>query len=385
MDDHKIKVLAIVPSGFCFGLQHATIDLFSAAAEQVEPHFIITRWTNGEFEKHVKKAGFAYSFSWLGMFSRNLNWQYLKMSFSALIKLPRLYSDVLNAFRREKPDIVFFANHHELILLLPVLLFSKRKVVCHMHDPSPAIPFQVRLFSLYARPVNRFIAISQSVSDRLQKLGCKANRISLLHNGISLPERQEHKSRKAYSEKWPGNSFILGITGQMSATKGHEDLLIAFEKAIGKVSSLRLVIGGKQLEPFYSHLKELINRKGLNEYIVFSGWSENVNDFYTSIDVLVLASRHDEGYGLVVAEAMSCEKPVIITASGGATEIVENGVNGIIVPKEDVEKMTDAIVFYATNPALYKEHALKARKHIEDNFNICKVADNFIHILKAVK
>jgi len=62
--------------------------------------------------------------------------------------------------------------------------------------------------------------------------------------------------------------------------------------------------------------------------------AKNVLDFYNSIDILILASRHDEGYGLVVAEAMACGKPVIITDSGGAAEIVVNAESGFIVKKE---------------------------------------------------
>ena len=91
----KIKILAVIPSGFCFGLQHVSIDLFANSKNWIDPHFLITRWNDGDFEKLVSRHGFTYSFSWLGMFSRKLDWRNLRMSLHALSKVPRLYYDFL--------------------------------------------------------------------------------------------------------------------------------------------------------------------------------------------------------------------------------------------------------------------------------------------------
>ena len=387
MSNRKLKVLVVIPSAFCFGLQHVSIDLFGAVKSSIEPHFLITRWNDGEFEKHLKRSGFEYSFSWLGMFSRKMDWVNMRMSITALIKLPKLYFDFLKLCRLKKPEILFFANHHELVLLLPVLWFIRIKVVCHMHDPSPAIPFQKRTFFWYGSQVDHFIAISRDVKKRLMDLGCQEKKISVVHNGIAMPEAGNRQRSKRFIGQfaWPEDVCIVGITGQMTATKGHEDLVEAFSIAIQDNPKLRLVIGGKLLEPLFTSLTLMIEKKGIKPYVGFSGWVKEVGMFYEAIDIFILASRHDEGYGLVVAESMSYGKPVVITNSGGATEIVENGVNGYIVPKQNSKKMAEKMLLLSIDHSLYLNFSSKAIERIKNDFAIEIAASRFSELMKAVE
>src|SRR5205085_3779166 len=120
------------------------------------------------------------------MFSRKMDRVNLKMSLHALIKLPTLYFDFIRLKKKLRPDILYFANHHELIMLYPVLLFSKTKIVCHMHDPAPAIPFQIKSFKKYGGLVNAFIAVSENVRSRTIALGCRPEKIKTIHNGIEI-------------------------------------------------------------------------------------------------------------------------------------------------------------------------------------------------------
>lgn len=256
-----------------------------------------------------------------------------------------------------------------------------------MHDPSPVIPFQKRTFSWYGRRVNQFIAISEDVKKRLMKLGCQEEKISVVHNGISKPKKTNTGRTNRFTEQfgWSQDSFIIGITGQMTATKGHEDLVEAVSIALRKNEKIRLAIGGKKHEPLYSRLVALIQEKGLQKKIMFSDWMEEAGDFYEAIDLFVLASRHDEGYGLVVAEAMIHGKPVIITESGGAVEIVEDGINGYIVPKQNAEAMAEKMIVVSTNSPLYRELSKKAVKRITEHFTMDIAAARFSALLQKMR
>lgn len=380
MANKRLNILVTIPTSFCFGLQHISLSLFAESRDAIDPFFLITKWNNGDFEKLIQRYNFSYSFSWLGMFSRKLDWYNLKMSAEAFIRLPFLYRDFFKLIRIHKPDIIFFANHHELILLLPVLWMINNKVVCHMHDPAPNIPFQRFTFRFYGARVDKFIAVSRSVKDRLISLGCNESKISVVLNGIYLPDEAE-LGRVRLPDIWPSDAFIVGITGQMTETKGHMDLLEAFMLAYNKNPKLRLLIGGRKLEPLFAKLNQEVERLGLTHVIFFSDWVESVHDFYRSIDLLVLPSRHDEGYGLVVAEALAHGKPAIITESGGAVEIVEDGKSGFIVPKRDYVTISERIVLLSSNQSLYDKMSASGRAHVRQVLTMQKAAMEFKSIL----
>ena len=371
MSKDKLKVFAIVPSGFCFGLQHVTIDFFKCF-NNVDSLFLVSGWNNGEFIKLLDKNALKYTLSWLGMFSRSLQWYHIKMSFSALIKMPKLYYDFFKVLRDFKPDLLYFANHHELILLYPALKLVKIPIVCHMHDPAPVIPFQKKTFSFYSAVVDHFIAISENVRQRTIDLGCNPEKITTVPNGIELPEEKRSERGSVFTEQfnWEKDVFIVGITGQMTATKGHMDLLSAFKIAYNKNKSIRLVIGGIFIEPLYTELRACIKEWAMESVVVFTGWLPSVHSFFNNIDLFVLASRHDEGYGLVVAEAMANSLPVIITNSGGAVEIVEDEINGYIVSKRDVDAMAEKMLYLSDNSTLGIEMGNRGRQRIEQHFNM---------------
>ncbi len=338
-------------------------------------------------ESLLKKNNIPYSFSWLGMFSRKMDWFNLKMSLHTFIKLPKLYFDFIRLLKKTKPDMLYFANHHELILLYPVLLFTKKKIVCHMHDPTPAIPFQQKTFKRYGKIVDKFIAISDNVRIRTIALGCAPEKIVTIHNGITIPALDSNTRLNDLGKKagWPGDVFIIGITGQMTPTKGHADLLMAFKAVHEKNPMARLLIGGKPREPFYTTLKNSVTEFGLDSFVSFTGWLEDVSVFFQNIDVFVLASRHDEGYGLVVAEAMAHRLPVVITASGGAVEIVDDQQNGFIVPKADPVAMAEKLLSLSVNPAACRKFGENGRKEVMSEFNIQKQTAALVDYFVSLK
>ena len=387
MKDDKLKILAIIPTGFCFGLQHITVSFFSRFPGYIESHFLLTRWTTGDMEKLLKEKNIPYSFSWLGMFSRKMDWTNIKMSLHALITLPKLYIDFIALQKKNKPDILYFANHHELILLYPLLLFTKRVVVCHIHDPSPVIPFQQKAFKWYDKVVDNYIAISENVRQRTIALGCKPEKIQTIHNGIIIPPKRESGRANDFCDKaaWPQNVFIIGITGQMIEKKGHMDLIEAFKKVYDKNPLARLVIGGKKQEPLYTMLREKISAWKMEKLVYFPGWLPDINFFFKNIDLFVLASRHEEGYGLVVAEAMANKLPVVITESGGAVEIIENYNSGFIVPKADPVSMAVRLYKLSEDARMCIKTGESARERIEQYFDIQKQVIKIAAHLAALK
>jgi glycosyltransferase involved in cell wall biosynthesis len=378
------KILAVVPSGFCFGLQNAELAFFAQASLKLQCHFLTTRWTDGEFVKQLGELKFPYSSTWLGMFSRRLDKANLKMTVECLLKLPIAWRDFIRLYRSYRPDIVYFANHHEIILLLPLLLWIRRKVVCRIHDPPPAIIFQKLSFRFWRCGVGRFLFISENARERLAQLGPLDDADIVVHNGgaispLTMPRRRVDRFCKLFD--WPDDSIIIGMSGQISLNKGQEDFVEAASIAHSQNRKMRFVIGGRGDDDFVSRLKKLVGARGLDGCIKFSGWLPNPREFYKAIDIFVLASRHEEGFGLVVAEAGERGLPIIATRSGGAIEVLVDGETGVLVEKEDAQALARSMTRFAADGQLRDQMGQRARERIVAKFNLAAQADRFSEFL----
>jgi glycosyltransferase involved in cell wall biosynthesis len=384
MRKRSLRILAIVPSSFCFGLQDLTLAFFAQLPSGIYSHFLGTRWTDGEFDRRLDGLGIPHSATWLGMFSRKLDSRNLRMTLECLRKLPIAWRDLLHQWRSIRPDVIYLANYHEVILLSPVLFWLRRRVVCHMHDPPPPSGSQRFSFFIWRRAIGRFLFVSESVRQRMVKLGRLKPGDAVIHNGVRIgqldwPRRRTNRFREQFN--WPDEVVIFGITGQINVGKGHQDLLLAAAEAVRENARFRFVVGGRGEEIFVADLKRQADVLGLTDLLGFCGWLARASEFYEGIDVLILASRHDEGFGLVVAEAGERGIPVIATRSGGAVEIVVDDETGILVPKQDPSALGSAMARLGNDGDLRLAMGGRARDHISQHFDLQKQVDKFADFL----
>lgn len=383
-----LKVLSVVPTGMVYGLQHVTLDFFrSLSREAVDSHFLVTRWSDGEFARRLEAAGIPHTYSWLGFISRKLDWSILRMTIHGLSKLPLLYRDFLRLVKTYRPNLIYTANHHQIISLAPLLVGLDIPVVCHMHDPPPPIRFQRFSSSLWGRVVSHFIAVSGDVKRRLEQLGIQSHKISQLDNGIDLSifpfvTRRSEKFIGQY--RWPQDSVLIGMTGQLIEEKGHLDFLQAVREIHSDYPFLRVVIGGRQEGPFYESLRRVVARNAMEGFVSFSGWQEEVKDFFSGIDIFVSASRHEEGFGLVVAQAMATGRPVVATRSGGVKDVVREGETGILVDKQCPAQLAKAIRYLIDRPDVRRSMGSAGRNRVETHFDLSKQALRLEGILNRV-
>lgn len=370
------RILAVVPGAFCFGLQNAELALFGELSRRMPCHFLNTRWTDGEFDRRLDALGIARSSTWLGMFSRKLDWRNLRMTAECLMKLPVAWRDFRRLYRSFRPDIIFVANHHEIILLLPLLLPIRRKVVCHMHDPPPAIAFQKASAAIWRRAVGGFLFVSDSARERMAALVPLTPGDAVVHNGVAVSNVAPGPRAARFSREfgWPDDAVIFGITGQIGAHKGHDDFIDAAALLRDRTPPARFVIGGRGTAVEMARLSAAIASRSLGDIVRFCGWLPAARDFYEAIDVLVLPSRHDEGFGLVIAEAGERGLPAIATASGGAVEIVEDGVTGLVVAKRTPHDLAAAMLCLAGDEVARREMGRRARLRVAMHFDLATQA-----------
>jgi glycosyltransferase involved in cell wall biosynthesis len=141
---------------------------------------------------------------------------------------------------------------------------------------------------------------------------------------------------------------------------------------VKSIPSAILLIAGKD-----NQRKELglddedIYKLNLQDNVIFLGEFTSIPLLLSLADVYVLPSL-SEGFSLTTIEAMAMEKPVVVTDCGGPSEMVINGENGLIVPVEDPEKMSEAIMEILADKSLQEILGLTGRKRAKAFFGMDK-------------
>jgi glycosyltransferase involved in cell wall biosynthesis len=145
---------------------------------------------------------------------------------------------------------------------------------------------------------------------------------------------------------------LLLIAARLHPEKGYEYLFQAMthlkQRFNGKI---KLLVAGAG--PMLNHYQEMVRSLGCDDVVTFLGFRKDLPDLMATADLLVLPSVA-EAFGLVLAEALYLGTPVVSTKVGGIPEIVEDGVDGILVPPANERALADAITELLHDPARRK-------------------------------
>jgi len=158
------------------------------------------------------------------------------------------------------------------------------------------------------------------------------------------------------------------------------DLARAFALSGTKDSVLEYVGGGSNSSCLRKLIKKLVgNRVRFTDPIP----QVKLRDRYHQASVFVLASLAD-GFGMVVPEAMACGLPVIVTENVGAADLIQDGVNGFIVPVQSPEKIAEKLIFLKENPGMASQMGINARATVERGYSWRDYGDRLVSYLNEL-
>jgi glycosyltransferase involved in cell wall biosynthesis len=190
--------------------------------------------------------------------------------------------------------------------------------------------------------IDHLVAVSQAIVRKIADEGRAGAPVSLIYNGVDL-ERYDHQEpcctlREEYGME--PDSEIVGVVGRLELEKGHPTLLEAWPLVLDRVPEAYLLIVGEGSR--LDALHQIARDQGVERHVIFTGRRDDIPAVTAAFDVAVLPS-YREAQGLTILEAMAMSRPVVASNDGGIPEMIENGVNGLLVPPHDPEALADAI------------------------------------------
>lgn len=234
-----------------------------------------------------------------------------------------------------------------------------------------------RLHRVTLAKAARIIAVSEAVAAQMRAGGYRPEKISVVLNGIdaeAFARARAAFNRSQFLTDWklPDESLLIGTVGELTPLKGQEEVLRAAALILKQCPAARFIVAGIDHSPDNRNrasLEQLTNQLQLKEHVRLVGWLEDLAQLYCALDVFVSAS-HTESFGLVLAEAMASGTAVVATRTDGATEIIQPGETGILVPIADVEELTKAILRLLTDGVLRTRLGSAAQQAAVSRFGV---------------
>jgi len=139
----------------------------------------------------------------------------------------------------------------------------------------------------------------------------------------------------------PADSLLCISAGRLSPEKGHADLLQAIAEIGDRAAGWHFILCGDG--PCMTRLEQQVRALRIQQRVQLAGYRTDIQHIFQAMDLFVLPS-HSEGLPNVILEALSLGKPVIATSVGGVPEVIESGVNGILVPPHRSDLLAEAMI-----------------------------------------
>ena len=291
----------------------------------------------------------------------------------------RTFLEIARWIRSERADLLhtylfgfhFFAGLPARMFDVPVIVSSRREI---SHWQKKRHRLLENLGNFFT---DRVVCCSKAVRRWvLEKENLHPEKVLTIHNGIDLEHFKRRANNRGIRREFgiPENSQVVGTIANFASEKDYPNLLAAANQCLRERQNLWFLCVGSG--PLESEIKERAKKITGYERMIFTGSRRDIPDLLEAMDVFALASVI-EGFPNVILEAMAMARPVVASRVGGIPELIESGVNGILVPPRNATALAEAILSLLEDQGKRVFLGTNAEEKITREFSLDRMLDQY--------
>ncbi|MDD4477030.1 MAG: glycosyltransferase family 4 protein [Patescibacteria group bacterium] len=241
--------------------------------------------------------------------------------------------------------------------------------------------------SLILKGADSVVSVSYFMKNLAEKIGVEKEKIEVIYNSVDFIDFKNLNCETEILQDKFGlrNLKIIVTAGRFVPWKGIDGLIKAIDllKSERQFSFKLLIIGDG---PDFGNLKALVDEKGLNDEILFTGKipQDKMFAYLNLADVFVLNSKY-EGLSHVLLEALRAGKPIVASDCGGNSEVVENEKNGLLVEYNNIKQLSEAVKIILTEEKWRASEFKKICVESLKKFSWQNVVERTVNVFDKIK
>jgi len=303
--------------------------------------------------------------------------------------LQPIFKDIRGQLRQIQPNLIHLNNGAGSDT--PGILAARTlgiPTVCHIRTLGNVTYPSV----VVARAVTVFLCISNAVKDRLIEYGIDTERCVVVPNAVD-PDRFNESAistegiRREFG--WDSSHKIFALVGRVVSWKGQDFFIRAIADARRTDKSIRgLIVGSGEdsasNDAYIKGLQSLVSELELDGSVRFTGHRSDVPTIMKSSDAVICASSLPEPFGRVIIESMAVGTPAVATNAGGATDIITDGVDGLLVPIQDSAALSRAMLRLSRDEALGKKLRSAGLQTVANRYTVERHVARICNLYRSV-
>ena len=308
----------------------------------------------------------------------------------------------LNAFRSLRtivtdtaPDLIQGWMYHGNLMALIASFFSKGEtpVIWNIRHSIGDLGREkfltrqvIRLGARLSKRPKKIIYNATVSALQHEALGYECGGRVIIPNGVDLTRFSPNEGTRAKVRQrlgYESNSIVIGLLARSHPMKAHKSFIRAAGAISREFHNTQFLMAGRGIDAENKELMRRIKSEKIEDRVRLLGEQSEVPEILAALDIVTLTSEWGEGFPNIIAEAMACERPCVVTDVGDSGFLVGN--TGLLVPPNDIDAFVRALRTLISEDRVKRNlRGKNARSRISQNFSLGQVAMRYQNLYGEV-